>query len=67
MQERNNEPRPKIAGAQMGYVVQLDSGPQDMIMIGIFDNKDLYTKNADGNWTAVTRDRLSDLRTASPL
>ena len=27
--------------------MQLDSGPQDMIMIGIFDNKELYRKNAD--------------------
>ena len=47
MQEWNNERRPKIEGAQTGYAVQLDSGPQDMIMIGIFDNKELYRKNAD--------------------
>jgi len=47
IQEWNTERKPKIHGAQTGYLVQLDSDPQDMIMIGIFDNKDVYTKNAD--------------------
>ena len=47
MREWDSELRPKIPGAQTGYLVQLDSDPQDMIMIGIFDNKDVYTKNAD--------------------
>ena len=47
MQEWNDERRPKIPGAQTGYVVQLDSDPQDLIMIGIFDDKDTYVKNAD--------------------
>ena len=47
MHEWNDELRPKISGAQTGYLVQLDSDPQDMIMIGIFDDKDSYMKNAD--------------------
>ena len=47
IQEWNADRKPKIPGAVTGYLVQLDSDPQDMIIIGIFDNKDLYMKNAD--------------------
>ena len=47
IQEWNTDRKPKIPGAVTGYLVQLDSDPQDMIIIGIFDNKDLYMKNAD--------------------
>ena len=47
IQEWNTERKPKIAGAVSGYVVRLDSDPQDMIMIGIFANKEVYQKNAN--------------------
>jgi quinol monooxygenase YgiN len=46
-EEWNTDRRPKISGAVSGYLVQLDSDPQDMIMIGIFENKEVYQNNAN--------------------
>jgi len=45
--EWNAEFRPKISGAVSGYMVREDSDPQNMIMIGIFESKDTYQKNAN--------------------
>ena len=45
--EWNAERAPKISGAVSGYMVRLDNDPQDMIMIGIFENKDTYQANAN--------------------
>ncbi|HAL47833.1 MAG: hypothetical protein FI707_08630 [SAR202 cluster bacterium] len=47
IQEWNTERRPKIQGAVSGYLVNLDSDPQAMIMVGIFENKEVYQANAD--------------------
>lgn len=44
--EWNAERRPKISGAVSGYMVKLDSDPQDMIMIGIFESKETFLANA---------------------
>ena len=47
IKEWNTERKPKIPGAVSGYLVQLDSDPQDMIMIGIFESKGVYQNNAN--------------------
>ena len=47
IQEWNTDRKPNISGAVSGYMMRLDSDPQDMIMIGIFENKEVYLKNAD--------------------
>jgi hypothetical protein len=40
--EWNAERAPKISGAVSGYMVRLDSDPQDMMMIGIFESKNRF-------------------------
>jgi len=45
--EWNAERAPKISGAVSGYMVREDNDPQNMIMIGIFESKDTYQKNAN--------------------
>jgi quinol monooxygenase YgiN len=45
--EWNAERAPKISGAVSGYMVREDNDPQNMIMIGIFESKETYQKNAN--------------------
>jgi quinol monooxygenase YgiN len=45
--EWNAERAPKISGAVSGYMVRLDSDPQDMMMIGIFESKESFQANAN--------------------
>lgn len=47
IKEWNTERKPKVPGALNGYVFKLDSDPQDWILIGLFQDKDTYTANAD--------------------
>ena len=47
MREWNTERKPKIAGAMSGYLFQLDSDPQDWIMVALFQDKETYRANAD--------------------
>jgi len=47
MIEWNAEHKPKVKGALTGYLYQLDSDPQDWIMVALFDDKESYVANAE--------------------
>ncbi|MBI2305641.1 MAG: hypothetical protein HYU86_12955 [Chloroflexi bacterium] len=47
LQQWNKERKPKVKGAIAGYLFRLDSDPQDMIMVAVFQDKDTYLANAD--------------------
>ena len=47
MQEWNAERKPKVKGALNGYLFELDSDPQDWIIVALFEDKATYEANAD--------------------
>ena len=47
MIEWNAERKPKIKGASTGYLYQMDSDPQDWILVALFDDKESYVANAE--------------------
>ena len=47
MQQWNVERKPQVKGALSGYLFQLDSDPQDWIMVALFEDKESYEANAD--------------------
>ncbi len=46
LEEWNRERRPKVKGAQTGYILFPDSDPNQAIMMAVFDDKDTYKANA---------------------
>ena len=42
----NRERRPKVKGAQTGYILFPDGDPNQAIMMAVFDDKDSYMANA---------------------
>ena len=47
MQEWNVERKPKVKGALSSYLFELDSDPQDWILVALFEDKEPYEANAD--------------------
>ena len=47
MQEWNVERKPKVKGALSSYLFELDSDPQDWILVALFEDKESYEANAD--------------------
>jgi quinol monooxygenase YgiN len=46
-EEWDRDFRPKVKGAGAGYLYRLDADANQAIMVATFENKDLYTRNAN--------------------
>ena len=46
MEKWDREMAPKVEGDRGGYLFRLDSDPQEMIMIAVFQDKESYVANA---------------------
>ncbi len=47
MEKWSRELGSKVKGNLGGYVFQLDSDPQEMIMVAVFQDKETYVANAE--------------------
>ena len=66
MEEWNRERRPKVEGAQTGYVLFPDRDPNQAILMAVFDDKDTYMANAADPEQDKWFRRFRDLLEADP-
>lgn len=66
VQEWNRERRPKVKGAQTGYILFPDSDPNQAIMMAVFDDKDTYKANAADPGQDEWYQRFRELLDADP-
>ena len=66
MEEWERDFKPKVDGAQEGYLYRLDSDPNAAIMVAVFRDKAAYTANADNPEQDKWFQRMRDCLAADP-
>ena len=66
MSEWERDMKPKVSGAEAGYLFKLDADPNTAIMVAVFSDKGAYTKNADNPEQDKWFQRIRDCLDADP-